>query len=1098
MESKNYLHKYDSVTKELTKVPITKEERIGLIESLYAFPGEMELDERINYVNTEGLKWYNKGYYCKYTKNSRDFITYWTKQKELCYTGLLIDDKYYISGDCYFYLNFCPISFKAGGRLRPPTIRDSDIWFFQLLELSELKGKFTITLKQRQWGMTLKLLSKIIKRFWFEEGFAGKVAAIEERYVKAAWKILDMYKDHLHTYTAWKRPLDPSKMLDWQQRIKMGDGTYIGLKSELKGVVTKNNPAAVVSGKTDEIFFDEAALAKTLPKTLEYGSPALMDGDKVMGSMHMGGAAAEIKEAEGIKKLFYNPDDYNILALPNVWEKKPEQKVGIFVPAYYNFGSFTDKYGNSLIKEAKEYLKEAAEKAKKKSYAEYVTYLAQWPQTPSDSFANRDENIFPVDLCQIRKDWLENNYTPITVDLLRDNKGLTHKPQYKFPIVEEFPVGRNSYRRGAPVILEPPYPDPPFGLYYAGVDTVSPIAGITSKSLQSIYIFKASHEIDGEFSEEKIVAWYTGRFEDPYETYRVTKDLIQYYNARTLVENNNRNFLEWMIKEKQQRYLLRKSDVPIAKDVMAQHTKGADYGITITPALKIHLTSLVVEYCNEIIGVTFDANGKETDLYGVSRIPDVMLLKEMTGFTPKKNCDRCFLKDTRISTKSGIVKIQDVNKHEVTNINGRYEKVGKVVETDYSGNIYEFKLLGNDFWIKTTEEHKFYTAWSTTKHGKKPSGKFWSDKFKLNNKEWKSAKDLKKGDYLLIPKRPNLNKSNLSWFEQYLLGWYLSDGYALKCKYGATIRIHFGEDQKHIAEYIQSQLLIYDTFGRKNIINDKGVKVGYTTKSPTISRGWNGQKGWQLEFNSERFRKVLDCSVYWDSKKSNYKTLKEDLYNCKNILPLVLGIIEGDGHLKYSNFKSERMVIELSLINEVLIKQIRQILIDNGIWSTAEYRRNKGKVNYIRGKIAKFNKDQWKINISDIAGIDRILKKSNKFSKRLLKVLKRLKKRTQQKSHIEKPEGFWVPVKKINIHKYTGKVYNFESPITNTYCVENIVTHNCDAFSLALLAARSNTNRGLIVSNKKKEETQYTQAGKGLRQSMFRKTAKSIRNPFRR
>ena len=191
------------------------------------------------------------------------------------------------------------------------------------------------------------------------------------------------------------------------------------------------------------------------------------------------------------------------------------------------------------------------------------------------------------------------------------------------------------------VIDEMPFPNPQWGMYYAGVDTISPLMGTTSISLQSIHIYKAAHEIDGEFAEDKLVAWYTGRTDDPYGSYEISRKLIKFYNARALVENNNRNYIEWMIKENERTCLMRKSDVPISKELIYNsNVSGVEYGINVT-RLKDYLISLAIEYISEVIGTRFnEKTGESTSIYGVTRIKDKMLLKEMLEYSSKKNTDR--------------------------------------------------------------------------------------------------------------------------------------------------------------------------------------------------------------------------------------------------------------------------------------------------------------------------------------------------------------------------------------------------------------------------------------------------------------------------
>lgn len=645
----NFIYKYSSVTEEYTREPITKDERLDLIDKIYALPGEMKLDERIFILNKEGRKFKDTGLYCDKVPLTRDYINYWDTQKEMCYSGLLIDNRYYITGDAYFYFNFCVIAFKDG-RTETPEIRDTDIWFFQLLQKAELTSKFTCTAKKRQFGFSLKLLSKILKRMWFEKKFAGKFIASDEKYINAGWEELESFRNHLNKNTAWKRGFQPDKRRDWMQRTQMEDKTYKGNMSTLRGITTKNNALAVVSGKTDEAFVDEAGENNLLLDTLGFLIPALVDGNLIFGNIHIGGAAGQLKNAQDLKKIIYNPSNYNMLELPNIWSNKPEEMVGIFVPTYYSYGNCKDEFGNSLVEQAKKEIEAQYEQEKQKSYKDYQIFRSQNPTTLEEMFAVREENIFPIEIIEPHFNYLDTEYKPTTIELTRSTTGITHSISNKYPIIEDFPVNKNTNKHGAICIVEPPMKDPPFGLYYAGVDTITPTKASSSVSLQSIHIYKASHEIDGEFTQEKCVAWYTGRPEDSYGAFEITLNLIEYYNARACIENDNRNFIEWMIRKKKTQYMMKRSQLPLGKDlVMKSNIDGSEYGFKTGSkgmgghsSMKQYLMSLLVEYCTEEIGTQFMEDGTTKEIYGVTRIKDKMVLKEMLNWSPKKNTDRLF------------------------------------------------------------------------------------------------------------------------------------------------------------------------------------------------------------------------------------------------------------------------------------------------------------------------------------------------------------------------------------------------------------------------------------------------------------------------
>lgn len=630
-----YILKGDKFVKE----PIDQQSRIELINDLCKLPGEQGLNERIFLANKEARAFEQvEVYQPDLIPYTQDWTTHWDNEKEKCYAGLLIDD-FYIPGDLYWYLNYIMIPDKVKRTFAFPRIFDTDIWFFQKLELAELTYKFTATPKKRQIGVSLKLAAKILKRFWFEKGFVGKIVAYDEKYVKENWSLVENYSDHLNNKTPWYRPVIGGK-LDWTQAQLLEDGTRIGLKSRLKGVTFNKNPAAVVSGKTDEIFADELGLAPNADEMLEFISPALQFGDITTGNFHGAGAVGRLKDCEPLKEWAFNPEASNFLSIPNHFASKPHEKVSLFIPEPWSYGSYMDEYGNSNVDAARKHIEAQAELEKLKSYKAYMIYRSQRPTTLEEAFAVREENIFPIDIIEPHAAKLETKYKPLVVELYESDR-IRHKLGSSHPVVMDFPVTRKTNKHGAVVIEEAPLLNAPMGLYYAGVDTITPIKS-GSISLQAIYIYKAAHQLNGEYQQEKFVAWYAGRAGDPdyYESYRICRDLIKYYNAKALIENNNNNFIQWMIKEKMQKYMMKRSEVAIGKDlILNSGVDRSDYGINVT-RLKDYLIDLLLTYVGEEIETEFDKDGNPKKIFGIERIKDYMLCKEMLNYTPKKNVDR--------------------------------------------------------------------------------------------------------------------------------------------------------------------------------------------------------------------------------------------------------------------------------------------------------------------------------------------------------------------------------------------------------------------------------------------------------------------------
>jgi hypothetical protein len=115
-----------------------------------------------------------------------------------------------------------------------------------------------------------------------------------------------------------------------------------------------------------------------------------------------------------------------------------------------------------------------------------------------------------------------------------------------------------------------------------------------------------------------------------------------------------------MISRKRQRYLVPKNQIMFLKDLGANANVFQEYGWRNTGVLfKHHLLSYVIEYCKEELDTVTKSDGtivKTT--YGVERIPDIMLLKEMHAYTDGLNVDRL----VAFSAMVAFMRIQQANK----------------------------------------------------------------------------------------------------------------------------------------------------------------------------------------------------------------------------------------------------------------------------------------------------------------------------------------------------------------------------------------------------------------------------------------------------
>ena len=217
--------------------------------------------------------------------------------------------------------------------------------------------------------------------------------------------------------------------------------------------------------------------------------------------------------------------------------------------------------------------------------------------------------------------------------------------------------------------------------------------------------------------------------------------------------------------------------------------------------------------------------------------------------------------------------------------------------------------------------------------------------------------------------------------------------------------------------------------------------------------------------------------------KPNNKCISWDIYNeYGNLMPFVLGWLEGDGHQKLNiNYDGyTRNGIELSTIYEDLIRQCRQIMLDHGIYSSL--RKIKSK---------KGHKTQYNILISN-EYIKKLMSHYcpeigiNSFKFKDIIVTK------QTGKVLWDEEGCWVPIKLLSSEETNETVYNFEVQDDHTYVANGITTHNCMALIQVMIYREQLFN--IVVKEKEKEnKTRVLFDGPIFAQNWFKDESPIIR-----
>jgi hypothetical protein len=654
---------YDNGTWTTTSFE-SREDFSNFIFGVFKEPGNYRFNNTTNQVFTsESRKFRDTGVYCTAPFKSKDFISYWDDQKQKCRKGIIVkegEDTWFLAREYYMWLNFLPIFDKEQQKFDFAKIRDAQYHMALYELLAELNYKHVAILKKRQIASSYYHMGKLINQQWFEAGVTLKMGASLKDYIneKGSWKFLQEYAAFLNEHTAWYRPMSPDKVMMWQQKIEVRKGdrkTEVGLKGTIQGMSFEKDPTNGVGGPVKYFFHEEAGIAPKMDQTYEYMRPAMRSGMVTTGMFIAAGSVGDLSQCNPLRDMILNPLSKDVYAVETnlIDSKGTEGLSGLFIPEQWSMPPYIDEFGNSLVEEALKALDAQFEQWKKELAPEdYQLRISQHPRNIQEAFAHRSVSVFPTHLVAAQSRRIEEKeYAYEYLDIFTDENGkVAVKGTDKQPI-KEFPISKKTEdKTGTLVVWERPIKDPTFGQYYASIDPVSEGKTTTSESLCSIYIMKAPVEVTkvtmGEtetyIEPDKIVAAWCGRFDDINKTHQRLELIIEWYNAWTVIENNISLFIQYMISRKKQRYLVPKSQIMFLKDLGANANVFQEYGWKNTGTLfKAHLLSYAIEYCKEELDVETKTDGTIVRTkYGIERIPDPMLLKEMQEYADGVNVDR--------------------------------------------------------------------------------------------------------------------------------------------------------------------------------------------------------------------------------------------------------------------------------------------------------------------------------------------------------------------------------------------------------------------------------------------------------------------------
>lgn len=997
-----------------------------------------------NKFRQASIQFLNTGQYCQYPEGTTEFYKFWDEERDRCINGYTADDGDFISGYNYFYLNYCPISrivnhittdklgntvVKRVNEVSFPDFWDYDYYYFNAVQEAEEVGKHLCLLKSRRKGFSYKGGAMACRNYYLIPNSKTFIYASNKQYLTddgiltKAWD----YMDFIDKNTAWgkKRSVNTQmrRRAGFYTKDDYGNVIEMGYKSEIIGVTLKDNPDVVRGKKANLILFEEGGSFSELGAAWQIARPSVEVDGIAFGTMIVWGTGGDEGSAfETMKDMFYNPDGYNCLGFDNIWdETATTNKCGFFVPQYTNLDIrdkegkriYMDEDGNTFRKKSLEHI--LAERqiviSNATSNAAVDRYVAERPITPAEAMLEFNGNIFPKkelqeQLSLLRTNKKLQNHKQVG-DLIQQPDGTIKWIIKKTGDITHYPLRTKRDETtgaligddptGSIVIWEHPNKDASPGLYIAGIDSYDYDESSTT-SLGSCFIYKRIQSIE-QYSDI-IVAEYTGRPKSAEEFYENVRKLLLYYNARAMYENQNKGIFVYFT-NKHCDYLL--ADQPdIINDIVSNSKVNRKKGCHMNKQIKQWGEGLIKDWLNDENSV-----GKK-NLYNIMSEP---LLEELIAYNDNGNFDRCLTKGTLITTNKGDIPIEEIGINDlVLTDKGNFKPVTWTDKHTHCGNIVTLQYSGDYQKLICTDNHPILVRYTD-----KLSHKF--RKLDCLKEGFLRADQLKyKYQFALVPKRNIISKPRtIDDRMLYVLGWIMGDGY---CNPKSNeVKITYQLNQLQCAEQCKEIIEKFDPTVPCKLIRDK-IKNCY-----------------RLFVYSKKLHKLaIDFGCIPNNKKIN----NEVYNNHTDLIPFILGLLEADGHQKYINYDGyNRNAIEISTIYEELIRQCRQILLDNGIYSTIREikpRNGKRQVNLqITGEYVYKLLNYYSYNEPNTS--------CPIFSYKF----KQIEYKHTKSIVLKDNKGFWVPIRLLENRKTKETVYNIEVQDDHTYVANGIATHNCMA-----------------------------------------------------
>lgn len=610
-------------------------------------------------------------------------------------------DGAWVTGDMYFYLNYCPIiqsKIRKGTKIADrivdtPEFWEGIWWRSNYIEQARNLGHHCAEIAKRGASKSYFVASILAKLFILgdNEDTSKSVRAMVTAYQKEYLvkdgtlnKFVEMI-DYIAQNTEFPSKRLRSSLQDMQWKmgyVDLDTGTQRGTLNEIIGVSSKDDPDKLRGKRSSRIIIEEFGNFPKVTDTYRVILPSVQEGNIVFGQMILiGTGGSEGADFAGANEIIYNPLGFNIYAIPNVYDRSAQGKNNTI----FFFGAYVNRKGCYNHDGVSDVTKALLELCYDRYLVKYNTTdsmaltrtKAENPITLQEAIMRRDSTLFPVATIMDRIHQIDGNpneYDDVYVgelELKKDGK-VEFKPTSAQPI-RHFPHKDNKLE-GAVEIFKMPELDrdgKPFnGRYIASQDPYDDDSAETM-SLGSTFIL--------DLWTDKIVAEYTGRpmFADDY--YETSRRMCLFYNARMNYENNKKGLFAYFSKMNCLYLLTDVLEFLKDKDMVKGQLYGNKAkGTNATTPINAYARTLIRNWLLKPVVTVQVVDGEEQEV----TVPNLMfikskaLLQELAQWNPDGNFDRVsslgmlmLLREDKMITLGGDVSkaIEHNNESDLSN-----------------------------------------------------------------------------------------------------------------------------------------------------------------------------------------------------------------------------------------------------------------------------------------------------------------------------------------------------------------------------------------------------------------------------------------------